>query len=68
MFIGHYALALASKKNSQVPSLAILFIAVQLLDLLWPIFVLLGLETIKTIVKTEMENPYQLLVLLIVYL
>ncbi len=47
MFIGHYALALASKKNNQVPSLAILFIAVQLLDLLWPIFVLFGLETFQ---------------------
>jgi membrane-bound metal-dependent hydrolase YbcI (DUF457 family) len=47
MFIGHYALALASKKNNKAPSLAMLFIAVQFLDLLWPIFVLLGLESFQ---------------------
>ena len=47
MFIGHYALAFAGKKIDQLPSLAIMFIAVQLLDLLWPIFVLLGIETFE---------------------
>jgi len=47
MFIGHYALAFASKKIDKLPSLAILFVAVQFLDLLWPIFVLLGIETFE---------------------
>lgn len=47
MFIGHYALALGAKKINSVPSLAIMFIAVQLLDLLWPIFVLAGIETFE---------------------
>jgi len=47
MFIGHYGLALAAKKIDKLPSLAILFIAVQLLDLLWPIFVLLGIESFE---------------------
>lgn len=45
MFIGHYALAFGAKKIDKLPSLAIMFVAVQFLDLLWPIFVLLGLET-----------------------
>lgn len=45
MFIGHFSLGLASKKLTHVPSLALLFIAVQFLDLLWPLFVLLGVET-----------------------
>ena len=45
MFIGHFALGLLAKKNQQLPSLAIMFIAVQLLDLIWPIFVLLGIES-----------------------
>lgn len=45
MFIGHFGIGLASKKISQLPSLAILFIAVQFLDLIWPIFVLTGIET-----------------------
>lgn len=47
MFIGHYAIGFASRKISTAPSLALMFIAVQLLDLLWPLFVLLGLETFQ---------------------
>ncbi|MDR0792257.1 MAG: hypothetical protein LBE82_03030 [Chitinophagaceae bacterium] len=47
MFIGHYALGLASKGGNKAPSLAVMFIAVQLLDLLWPLFVLLGIETVQ---------------------
>ena len=47
MFIGHYGLAFATKKIQKAPSLAILFIAVQFLDLLWPIFVLTGIETFE---------------------
>ncbi len=45
MFIGHYALGLGSKKFSHAPSLAMMFIAVQMLDLLWPIFTLIGIES-----------------------
>lgn len=44
MFIGHFAVGLAARKVGTLPSLAMLFIAVQLLDLLWPVFVLLGIE------------------------
>jgi len=47
MFIGHFAVGLLAKKNHQLPSLAMLFIAVQLLDLIWPVFVLLGIETLS---------------------
>ena len=47
MFIGHFAVGLASKKFSQLPSLAVMFIAVQFLDLIWPIFVLTGIESFK---------------------
>lgn len=45
MFIGHYALGLGSKKFQDAPSLAMMFIAVQMLDLLWPVFTLLGFES-----------------------
>ncbi|MCW5516031.1 metal-dependent hydrolase [Muriicola sp. Z0-33] len=45
MFIGHFAVGLLSKKNDQLPSLAMMFLAVQLLDLIWPILVLFGIET-----------------------
>jgi len=47
MFIGHFGVGLASKKISQLPSLAVMFMAVQFLDLIWPLFVLTGLETFK---------------------
>lgn len=47
MFIGHFAVGLASKRISQLPSLAVMFIAVQFMDLIWPIFVLTGIETFK---------------------
>ncbi len=47
MFIGHFGVGLAAKKISPAPSLAVMFIAVQFLDLLWPIFVLTGIETFK---------------------
>jgi membrane-bound metal-dependent hydrolase YbcI (DUF457 family) len=47
MFIGHYAVALAAKKASPRTSLGTLFLAAQLVDLLWPVFLLLGLEHVK---------------------
>ena len=47
MFIGHFGLGYGAKKIDKLPSLAMLFIAAQFLDLLWPIFVLLGIETFE---------------------
>jgi membrane-bound metal-dependent hydrolase YbcI (DUF457 family) len=47
MFIGHYAIAFAARRPGNMPSLAVLFIAVQLLDLIWPILVLAGIETFR---------------------
>lgn len=44
MFIGHYALALAAKRDAPRASLGTLFIAPTLADLLWPILLLLGWE------------------------
>jgi membrane-bound metal-dependent hydrolase YbcI (DUF457 family) len=44
MFIGHYALGLAAKRAAPRTSLGNLFIAPTLADLLWPIFLLLGVE------------------------
>ncbi len=44
MFIGHYAVGLASKKVSPRASLGVLIAAPILLDLLWPIFLLIGWE------------------------
>jgi len=47
MFIGHYALGLAAKRLEPRLSLAVLLAAPQVLDLLWPIFVLAGIERVE---------------------
>jgi len=47
MFIGHYALGFAAKRLEPRLSLALLLAAPQLLDLLWPIFVLAGIEHVE---------------------
>src|SRR5580658_5399448 len=44
MFLGHYAVGFAAKKWAPKVSLGTLLMAAVWLDLLWPIFVLLGLE------------------------
>ncbi len=44
MFIGYYAVALAAKKAAPRTSLGVQMFAAQFLDLLWPIFLLAGLE------------------------
>lgn len=44
MFIGHYALAFAAKRAAPAASLGTLVLAAQFLDVLWPIFVLAGIE------------------------
>ncbi len=47
MFIGHYGAGRAAKKLAPRVSLGTLILAVQFIDLLWPIFVLLGIEFIN---------------------
>ena len=47
MFIGHFAIALGAKRAAPKASLYALFLAVQLADLLWPIFLLIGLEQVR---------------------
>ncbi len=47
MFIGHYAVGFASKRFAPRSSLAALIAAPLLLDLLWPIFLLLGIEHVR---------------------
>jgi hypothetical protein len=47
LFIGHYAVAFASKRFAPRTSLGALIAAASLLDLLWPIFILLGWEQVR---------------------
>lgn len=44
MFIGHFAVGFAAKKAAPKTSLGTLILSVQLLDLLWPILLILGIE------------------------
>ena len=47
MFIGHFAVGFAAKKYAPRTSLALLLAAPLLSDLLWPLFLLLGWETVR---------------------
>ena len=47
MFIGHFAAGFAAKRVAPRVSLAVLFLAAQLADVLWPIFVAIGLESVR---------------------
>lgn len=47
MFVGHYAVGLAGRAKAPRISLGTWFLAVQFLDLLWPIFLLLGWEHVR---------------------
>ena len=47
MFLGHLALGLAAKRVTPRVSLAVLFAAAQLADLLWPVLLAVGLEQVR---------------------
>lgn len=47
MFIGHFGVGFAAKKIDSRPSLGTLFMAAQFIDLLWPIFLIFGIEQVK---------------------
>jgi hypothetical protein len=46
VFLGHFGVAFAGKRFARKPSLALLFAAAQLPDILWPFFLALGLERV----------------------
>jgi hypothetical protein len=47
MFLGHFAVGLAAKRAAPSVSLGTLFLAAQFVDLLWPVFLLAGLEHVR---------------------
>ena len=47
MFIGHFGAGFSAKSVDKRISLGTLFLASQFIDLLWPILLLLGLESVK---------------------
>lgn len=60
MFIGHYAACLVLKKVEKKASLGMLFLAVQLVDILFFPFVLLGIEKINIIENFTESTHFEL--------
>ena len=46
MFIGHFGVAFAAKRATPRTNLAVLVLACELVDVIWPILVLLGIERV----------------------
>jgi hypothetical protein len=59
MFLGHYGVAFALKRAEPKLSLGTLFVAAQLLDLLWGIFVLLGWEHARIVPGNTAVTPLE---------
>lgn len=55
MVIGHYGVALAAKRPAPRVSLGVLILAAQLVDLIWPVLLLLGVERASI---TPSDNPF----------
>jgi hypothetical protein len=60
VFIGHYGVSLAAKRYNPRLSLAVLFLAVQFLDVLFSLFVLTGVEKMRIVHGFTAFNPYDL--------
>lgn len=60
MFVGHYGVAFAAKGIDRRTPLWILFIAVQMLDVLWAPLVLLGIEKARIVPGITASNPLDL--------
>lgn len=58
MFIGHHAVAFAAKRCAPKTSLGALMMAAMFLDLIWPIFLLTGTETMRLDPGNTAFTPY----------
>jgi hypothetical protein len=58
MFIGHFGVGLTAKKLAPCTSLGTLFFAAQFLDLIWPIFLLLGIEHVRIAPGITKMSPF----------
>ena len=60
MFIGHYGISFAAGRVDRSIPLWALFLAVQLLDIFWAPFVLLGIEKVRIVPGITASNPFDL--------
>lgn len=60
MFVGHYGPSLAVKSAQREIPLWLLFIAVQLVDVVWSVLILLGIEKARIVPGITASNPFDL--------
>jgi hypothetical protein len=60
MFVGHYGPSFLAKRLAPPIPLAVLFLAVQLLDIGWAVLVLLGVEKVRIVPGITATNPLDL--------
>jgi hypothetical protein len=60
VFVGHYGVSFVAKRNDDSIPLWILFVAVQLLDVVWAPLVLLGVEKVRLVPGFTASNPFDL--------
>lgn len=60
MFVGHYGISFMARRSDSSVPLWVLFIAVQLLDVIWAPLVLLGVEKVRIVPGITATNPLDL--------
>lgn len=60
MFVGHYGVSFAARALKPSIPLWLLFLAVQLVDVFWAIFVILGVEKVRIVPGITATNPLDL--------
>jgi hypothetical protein len=60
LFVGHYSVSFAGRAAEKRIPLWLLFIAVQFIDVLWSIFVLLGIEKVRIVPGITASNALDL--------
>lgn len=60
MFVGHYSASFAGRSAEKRIPLWVLFVAVQWIDVLWSIFVLLGIEKVRIVPGITASNALDL--------
>src|SRR5512143_2904295 len=60
MFVGHYGVSVAAKALKKSIPLWVLFLATQLVDVFWAIFVIFGIEKVRITPGITATNPLDL--------
>ena len=60
MFVGHYGVSFAARALKPSIPLGLLFLAVQLVDVFWAVFVILGVEKVRIVPGITATNPLDL--------